>query len=145
MADKSCTCCRGAKQHDGFEQSLHAAGHDSYRQPNAHDATHGHAQEHAPNEHVRHYVISLCQLQATAFGAHCALHSRLIFRSSLKVCGFHNADQMWFAVLKPGKARLLQHCLESHAHACFLTYLEACCRLVSASPSSSTASKLVLL
>ncbi len=69
MADKLCTCCRGAKQHDGFEQSLHATGHDSYRQPNAHGATHGRAQEHAPNEHVRHYVNSLCQLQATAFGA----------------------------------------------------------------------------
>ncbi len=107
MAYKLFTCCRGAEQHDGFEQSPHAAGHDSYWQPNAHGATYGHAQEHAPNEHVRHYMNSLCQLQATAFGAHCALYSRLVFNSSSKVCGFHNADQIWFAVLKQVKTRLM--------------------------------------
>ncbi len=60
MADKLFTCCRGAEQHDGFEQPPHAARHDSNRQPNAHGATYGHAQEHAPNEHVRHYVNTLC-------------------------------------------------------------------------------------
>ena len=52
-------CYRCATQHDGHEQPLHAAWHDTNWQPDAHEFTHGHAKEHASNEYVRYHVAYL--------------------------------------------------------------------------------------
>ena len=42
------------------------------------------------------------------------MQSRFFFNPSMTVYGFQNGDQMWFAVLKHVKARLMQRCLQSH-------------------------------